>query len=74
MSDDMERFADRAPAIGFARAYVQYQADSARAIGFAIAQFEEAMGFLEDCRRSDARYWAYKACVRGRDMLRSVVP
>ena len=40
-----------------------------RRIGFAIGQIEEVMGFLEDARRTDARYWAIKAAIRAKDML-----
>jgi hypothetical protein len=45
--------------------------ENARRIGFAVAEITEAMGFLEDCRKSDARYWAMKALIRARDMLTS---
>jgi hypothetical protein len=42
-----------------------------RRVGFAVAEITEAMGFLEDCLKSDARYWAMKALIRARDMLTS---
>jgi hypothetical protein len=42
-----------------------------RRVGFAIAEITEAMGFIEDVAKSDARYWAMKALIRARDMLTS---
>jgi hypothetical protein len=45
------------------------QFENARRIGFAVAEITEAMGFLEDTTKSDARYWAMKALVRAKDML-----
>jgi hypothetical protein len=47
------------------------QFENARRIVFAVAEITEAMGFLEDCNKSDARYWAMKALIRARDMLTS---
>lgn len=38
-------------------------------IAFAVGQIAEAMGFLEDTQKSDARYWAIKALIRAKDML-----
>jgi len=41
-----------------------------RRSAYAQACIAEAMGFLEDNWRLDARYWAIKALVRANDMLR----
>jgi hypothetical protein len=55
--------------ISFVADALSDRAEQSRRIGFAVAEIAEAMGFLEDCGKSDARYWAMKSLIRARDML-----
>jgi hypothetical protein len=64
---------DQAAAIAAVRIAwgVERTCELSRRAGFAVAEITEAMGFLEDTTKSDARYWAMKALIRARDMLTS---